>query len=245
MIEVEQKFRQTAHTRSRLVSLGSRMVGRRQLHDVYYDTAGQDMMRADHWLRKRGGRWELKCRHRFDVRERISIGGESVRTQHEEESSVLQDTQSGTDLVLQDIDQYTEENDELFILKHLEEVFQVKTKCGDVSTLTTVTMDTLVECGALVPIVEVKCVRECYVVRETGDGVRGGGWEEVKIDLDECVCGEGEEERRYGVGEVEITVLSQALVQSAAQRCRDLAIQLGKSLCPVSKYQDNTQWCTF
>ena len=257
MIEVEQKFMLTAQTRSRLASLGGCRVATEHLCDTYYDTSEQEMMGSDHWLRKRGAseqemmgsdhwlrkrgaRWELKCRDLIHSRQ--EVGGDSVCHSEEgpackeevvlqgtveSEGGVLQDTYKTASGVLQDTDHYTEETDESSILAHLEERFRIKSKNAEMKDSAIVAMDTLVECGVLVPIVEVKCVRESYVIRESGEGVRVGcGWEEVRVDLDECVCGESGEV--YGVGEVEIMVSSSALVGVAADRCRSLALQLGE-----------------
>ena len=227
MIEVEKKFLVTPNTRDRLSSLGGSLATTRHLHDTYYDTADHVMVRQDHWLRKREGRWELKRPHHHGRR---GVGGASADKSTCENEGVLQDTGEKKG-VLQDTDQYKEETDKVSILAHLEEVFHIRTIATETSNLragTVVTMDTLLECGTLMPVVEVSCVRECYVIRvPPGEGEReeGGGCGEVRVDLDECVCGGGE--KRYGVGEVEIMVSSPDALDSAAQKCRDIALQLG------------------
>ena len=275
MIEVERKFLITPETRDRISSLGGSLLARKHLHDTYYDTVDHRMVHQDHWLRKRGERWELKYRHRLhggqEKEEGASLGRPGCST-HEEEGvlqdtsdrkgvlqdtsdwkgvlqdtsdrkGVLQDTSDTKSVfknnakhksVLKHTDHYREETNEHLILAHLEEVFQIRTKTMEMSKLKSgvvVTMDTLLECGILVPLVEVRCVRECYIVRiplnREGVGEKGGGCEEVRVDLDECECGEGGG-GRYGVGEVEIMVSSSTDVEPAAQKCRDLALQLGE-----------------
>ena len=144
MIEVEQKFMLTAQTRSRLASLGGCRVATEHLCDTYYDTSEQEMMRSDHWLRKRGARWELKCRDLLQSRQ--EVGGDSVCHSEEgpaykeevvlqgtveSEGGVLQDTYKTASAVLQDTDQYTEETDESSILAHLEERFRIKSKTAE------------------------------------------------------------------------------------------------------------------
>ncbi|CAI8032888.1 Thiamine-triphosphatase [Geodia barretti] len=254
MIEVERKFLITPETRDRISSLGGSLLARKHLHDTYYDTVDHRMVQQDHWLRKRGERWELKYRHRLyggqEKEEGASLGRPGCSTL--EQKGVLQDTsdrkgvlQDTSDIksvfknnaernnVLKHTDHYREETNEHLILAHLEEVFQIRTKTMEMKPGVVVTMDTLLECGILVPLVEVRCVRECYIVRIPrnleGVGEKGGECEEVRVDLDECECGEGGG-GTYGVGEVEIMVSSLTDVEPAAQKCRDLALQLGD--CP-------------
>ena len=258
MIEVERKFLITPETRDRISSLGGSLLARKHLHDTYYDTVDHRMVQQDHWLRKRGERWELKYRHRLyggQEEEGASLGRPGCSTL--EQKGVLQDTsdrkgvlQDASDtksvfknnaernIVLKHTDHYREETNEHLILAHLEEVFQIRTKTMEMKPGVVVTMDTLLECGILVPLVEVRCVRECYIVRIPrnleGVGEKGGECEEVRVDLDECECGEGGG-GTYGVGEVEIMVSSLTDVEPAAQKCRDLALQLGEYvLCAVA-----------
>ena len=245
MIEVERKFLLTQDTRDRLSSLGGILTARKHLHDTYYDTGEHLLVQQDHWLRKRNGHWELKCHHHLhSEQEEDSVSKSECRNPEDKyvlqdtndsesilqdtDKSVLQDT-NGRKGVLKETDQYREETNEDSILAHLDEVFRIRTKTMGMSKVTPgaiISMDTLLECGVLVPLVEVSCVRECYVLRG-GEmtGEKGVGCEEVKVDLDECVCGE---EGRYGVGEVEIMVSSPSDVESAADKCRDLALQLGE-----------------
>ena len=245
MIEVERKFVITPGTRDSILSLGGSLMARKHLHDTYYDTANYPMVQKDHWLRKRGERWELKCRHHLtrgqeEEEEGASIDKPGWSPKHEDKVD-LQDA-SDRKIVLQNddddeckgvlkgTDQYREETNEHAILAHLEEVFQIRTKAMEMLKFRpglAVTMDMLLECGVLVPLVEVGCVRESYVVRGGGEG---GGCEcdEVRVDLDECECYEGGGGGKYGVGEVEIMVSSPTDVEHAAQKCRDLALHLGE-----------------
>ena len=227
MMEVEQKFLITAGTRRQLESLGGHRTATEHIHDVYYDTVEHSLMMRDHWLRQRDGRWELKYQHHTTLQDTAQY------------TERLQDAEHYTER-LQGADQYTEETDENLIFKHLEEEFRIQSQFSNNAeeTRTSVTLETLLECSALVPVVKVNCVRESYVIRDgLREGVEGGCETgdvggEVRVDLDECVwCGGGGGERRrrrYGVGEVEIMVASPDQVRTAAQRCRDLALKLGK-----------------
>ena len=60
MIEVEQKFIITSETRDKLRVLGAQRTTKRHVCDVYFDTPEHSLMKQDHWLRKRDGKWELK-----------------------------------------------------------------------------------------------------------------------------------------------------------------------------------------
>ena len=62
MIEVEQKFIITSETREQLRTLGAQKTATKSVCDVYCDTPDHSLMRNDHWLRKRDGKWELKYR---------------------------------------------------------------------------------------------------------------------------------------------------------------------------------------
>lgn len=206
----------TAETRHLLESLGGHKITTRHLDDVYYDTVDNALMRKDHWLRKRDGVWELKYRH-----------------QHTEK---LLSSDQYTEK-LPSSDQYTEKTDGNHILEHLENEFQRWSSCNtakEMLTMTTVTMDTILECGKLLPIVEVKCARESYVIKQECSGSMkvegcemGDSCGEVKVDLDECILCDVGEEKRYEVGEVEMMVASPDMVHIASQRCQDLAQKLG------------------
>lgn len=218
MIEVERKFLLIPDTRNRLSSLGAHLTVKKHLHDVYYDTADHEMIMRDFWLRRREGRWELKWR---DLHE--EEGGGSVAILPEDRG------------VLCATDQYKEEDEEGSILDHLEKIFRLRTRATNLTSSTAVTMDTVLECGVLVEVVEVNCIRESYLMRGGGSGE----WTEVKVDLDECeLKGEGGEGGggRYGVGEVEIIVSSPTVVEPAALRCRDLAALLGQNPYPKLLY---------
>ena len=268
MMEVEQKFIITSETRHRLSALGAHRATTRNVLDVYYDTPQNMLMRDDHWLRKRNGNWELKYRltpSAVVAEGRGEVGREGVRLSKQRDyhsrgdETELERAKSNKPSQLpsslsppqtQQTDQYIEEEDTVNILAHLEKVFQLLTRsvitdAVQSSPMATVTMDTLLECGPLVPIVEIEFVRECYIIKEnsgdSGDsrkvgdrggceGDSGGKWEEVKVDLDKCTYAGrgGGEGREYGVGEVEIMVASSDEAEGAAQRCRELAQQLGK-----------------
>ena len=254
MMEVEQKFIITSETRCRLSALGAHRATTRNVLDVYYDTPQNLLMRDDHWLRKRNGNWELKYRltpSAVVTEGRGEVGREGARLSEQRDyrsrdnETELERVKSTKPSQLpsslsppqtQQTDQYIEEEDTVNILAHLEKVFQLLTRSVIIdavqsSPMATVTTDTLLECGALVPIVEIEFVRECWKVGDRGgcEGDSGGRWEEVKVDLDKCTYGGGGGEgREYGVGEVEIMVASSDEAEGAAQRCRDLAQQLGK-----------------
>ena len=103
-----------------------------------------------------------------------------------------------------------------------------------------INLDALLECGTLISVVEIKFVRECYIIssvgrssedkgegcREEGKGECGdqeeGKGEAVRVDLDEC--------GGYRVGEVEIMVSFPHQMQAAAKKCRAIATQLGVTL---------------
>lgn len=258
----------TPETRPCLATLGGQRTTTKTVRDVYFDTLQHSLMRNDHWLRKRDGVWELK--HRCS----LSVAGREDRARgspldrrgdfHRNEKNDLEEGEivslpTSCEAPSQGTDQYREETDSSHILTHLETVFQIRSKNIAMDTgsgaMATVTMDTLLECSTLIPIVEVNFVRECYVIKEgfavkveigggyeeeDGESCEGGGggrWKEVMVDLDECECGGG---GRYGVGEVEIMVASSDQAQSAAQRCRDIALQLGE-LCSHA-YTMCIQW---
>lgn len=61
MLEVEMKFRLTPEQEEQLLD-GAVFVASKLNEDEYFDTDGFALTRQDHWLRKRGGRWELKRR---------------------------------------------------------------------------------------------------------------------------------------------------------------------------------------
>ncbi|XP_055522063.1 thiamine-triphosphatase [Leucoraja erinacea] len=60
VIEVERKFALGQDTERRLQAAGGQPRGGRSFLDRYYDTEQRALTRADHWLRNRSGRWQLK-----------------------------------------------------------------------------------------------------------------------------------------------------------------------------------------
>lgn len=61
MIEIERKFVFTDNTIAQLLKAGARLVKEMELTDEYYDTDDFKMTLADFWLRRRNGKWQLKC----------------------------------------------------------------------------------------------------------------------------------------------------------------------------------------
>lgn len=61
MIEIERKFVFTDNTIAQLLTAGARLVKEMELTDEYYDTDDFKMTLADFWLRRRNGKWQLKC----------------------------------------------------------------------------------------------------------------------------------------------------------------------------------------
>ncbi|XP_013365879.1 PREDICTED: thiamine-triphosphatase isoform X1 [Chinchilla lanigera] len=62
LIEVERKFVPGPGTEERLQELGGSLEHQIIFRDTYYDTPELNLMRSDHWLRRReGSGWELKC----------------------------------------------------------------------------------------------------------------------------------------------------------------------------------------
>ncbi|XP_066289450.1 thiamine-triphosphatase-like isoform X2 [Branchiostoma lanceolatum] len=61
VIEVERKFSFGEGSEERLRKAGAVCKEELSFHDVYYDTEEFVLTLADHWLRRREGRWELKC----------------------------------------------------------------------------------------------------------------------------------------------------------------------------------------
>lgn len=59
-IEVEQHFTIGPQTRPKLIALGAEQTSRLEFTDTYFDRADHQLMKADHWLRKRNGTWQLK-----------------------------------------------------------------------------------------------------------------------------------------------------------------------------------------
>ena len=59
-IEVEHKFKVTAHTRPRLLELGAELQQRCSFTDCYYDGPAHVLMLQCWWLRRRGEDWQLK-----------------------------------------------------------------------------------------------------------------------------------------------------------------------------------------
>ena len=278
MIEVEQKFIITPETKERLMALGAQKIATQTLHDVYHDTPLHVLMMSDCWLRRRNGRWELKYRPLAWGKEGHGEKEEKGRGEEEEEGTRRRegDEQGEMEEVRQregrekkgkkretqetvklgedaahlppatfDLQtcQYMEEGEEQAILALLGQRFQLQA----------VTMDTLLEGGALVPVVEIESVRESYILR--GDGWKGGGGGglrrggegregcsrdvgrvgsggEVGGEVGRAGC-EGEVRvdlddcpGKYGVGEVEIMVHSAGHIQPAAKRCRAIAAHL-------------------
>ena len=61
MIEVEKKFQLTPEQEQRLLQ-GALFLQTKRNQDEYFDTKDFALTRQDHWLRRRGERWELKRR---------------------------------------------------------------------------------------------------------------------------------------------------------------------------------------
>ncbi|XP_067833094.1 thiamine-triphosphatase [Heptranchias perlo] len=59
-IEVERKFRVREDTEERLRAMGAACRGTSSFRDCYFDTEDHRLTAADHWLRTRDGRWQLK-----------------------------------------------------------------------------------------------------------------------------------------------------------------------------------------
>lgn len=59
MIEIEKKFQLTAEEEARLLE-GAELVKSKQITDVYYDTPDYKAIKADWWLRRRDGVFQLK-----------------------------------------------------------------------------------------------------------------------------------------------------------------------------------------
>ncbi len=59
-LEIESKFAITADTEGRVVQAGGTCVKHVSFHDAYFDTDSFQLTLADHWLRRRDGKWELK-----------------------------------------------------------------------------------------------------------------------------------------------------------------------------------------
>ncbi|XP_045920492.1 thiamine-triphosphatase isoform X2 [Micropterus dolomieu] len=77
-VEVERKFLCSADILKTLEEIGV-CVGQLQFRDQYFDTPKFDLTLRDVWLRKRKGRWELKCPATVNVTE--GTGGEQSKAQ--------------------------------------------------------------------------------------------------------------------------------------------------------------------
>ena len=60
-VEVEVKFAPPAGLEARLQRLCAEPPLRKLMRDIYWDAPGHALTAADHWLRERDGRWELKA----------------------------------------------------------------------------------------------------------------------------------------------------------------------------------------
>ncbi|XP_019636882.1 PREDICTED: thiamine-triphosphatase-like isoform X1 [Branchiostoma belcheri] len=81
VIEVERKFSFSEGSEEKLRKAGAVCKEESSFHDVYFDTEEFVLTLADHWLRKREGRWELKCPPAS--RDRASLVEQYVELQHE------------------------------------------------------------------------------------------------------------------------------------------------------------------
>ena len=90
-VEVEQKFSVPQNYKHILLSNGAEFKTEKVLDDEYLDTNDLELLKSDHWLRRRGEKYELKIPLRGRIHARDSIG----MTQYREVS--------GKDMVAEEI----------------------------------------------------------------------------------------------------------------------------------------------
>lgn len=60
VVEVEKRFPFDAETEDKLIAAGANVLSHKSIKDTYLDTSDYCLTSADHWLRRRNGKWQLK-----------------------------------------------------------------------------------------------------------------------------------------------------------------------------------------
>ena len=196
-IEVEHKFAITANTHTLLQVMGAVKEGSCTFSDTYYDVKDNQLMLRNYWLRQRVKQWQLK----YPSPDPNSIAENRDSSSHT----------------------YTDKFIELD--NHDEIMKQLSTVLSDFEDTehATQTLDNLVSCGKLVPVVDYSTTRVTWFLR----GVEG--YTNVCVDLDQSCFG-------YSVGEVEIMVDSVEHVPDAEEKVKEIAYKLGMCSKTVSYF---------